>query len=212
METNYIKSVAIATLIMTSSSVSAALLGRLASTPGGTDYQAYYDDQLDITWSAAVNINGQDTWENHMDWVSSYSIDGVTGWRLPNFDVNGDGNIISCDSSDLTVSCLDNELTYMVRINGFYPMNTGPFSGLDLSGIYVSGTEYALDTNEVWQISLSVNRTPGSLGTSPKNYEFFNAWAVHDGDVASPVPVPTALWLFGSGFLGLIGIAMRKKT
>jgi hypothetical protein len=28
----------------------------------------------------------------------------------------------------------------------------------------------------------------------------------------SPVPVPAALWLFGSGLLGLVGIARRKKA
>lgn len=211
MTVKYIKCVAVAALIMISTSVSAALLGRLSSTPGGTDYQAYYDDQLDITWSAAVNVNGPDTWANHVGWASLYSIDGVTGWRLPNFDVNGDGNIIHC-VTDSTFACLDNELAYMVRVNGFYPMNTGPFSGLDQSGIYVSGTEYALDTNSVWQISLSVNRTPGGISTSLKSYAFFNAWAVHDGDVASLVPVPAAAWLFGSGLLGLIGMAKRKKA
>ena len=211
MAIKYIKCVAVAALIMTSASVSAALLGRLSSTPGGTDYQAYYDDQLDITWSAAVNVNGPDTWANHVDWASSYSIDGVTGWRLPNFDVNGDGNIISCQSVP-TFACMDNELGYMVWINGFYPMNTGPFSGLDQSGIYASGTEYALDTNSVWEVSLSVNRTPGGIGTSLKSYAFFNAWAVHDGDVVSSVPVPAAAWLFGSGLLGLIGMTRRKKA
>jgi hypothetical protein len=30
-------------------------------------------------------------------------------------------------------------------------------------------------------------------------------------DVAA-VPVPAAVWLFGSGLLGLIGVARRKKT
>jgi len=29
---------------------------------------------------------------------------------------------------------------------------------------------------------------------------------------ASPVPVPAAIWLFGSGLLGLVGIARRKKA
>ena len=29
---------------------------------------------------------------------------------------------------------------------------------------------------------------------------------------ASPVPVPAAVWLFGSGLLGLVGIARRKKA
>ena len=28
----------------------------------------------------------------------------------------------------------------------------------------------------------------------------------------TPVPVPAAVWLFGSGLLGLIGVAKRKKA
>ena len=28
----------------------------------------------------------------------------------------------------------------------------------------------------------------------------------------SPVPIPAAVWLFGSGLLGLIGVARRKKS
>ena len=34
-------------------------------------------------------------------------------------------------------------------------------------------------------------------------------WAVRDGDVLA-APLPAAVWLFGSGLLGLIGIARRK--
>jgi hypothetical protein len=30
-------------------------------------------------------------------------------------------------------------------------------------------------------------------------------------DVA-PVPVPAAVWLFGSGLLGLVGVARRRKS
>ena len=33
-----------------------------------------------------------------------------------------------------------------------------------------------------------------------------------DGVSLSPVPLPPALWLFGSGLLGLIGIARRRKA
>jgi hypothetical protein len=28
----------------------------------------------------------------------------------------------------------------------------------------------------------------------------------------APVPVPAAVWLFGSGLLGLVGVARRKKA
>ena len=31
------------------------------------------------------------------------------------------------------------------------------------------------------------------------------------GQCASPVPVPAAVWLFGSGLLGLVGVARRRK-
>ena len=37
------------------------------------------------------------------------------------------------------------------------------------------------------------------------------AWAVRSGDV-SAVPVPAAIWLFGSGLLGITGIARRKAA
>ena len=33
-------------------SANAALAGRLPTTPAGTDWQANYDDQLDIAWAA----------------------------------------------------------------------------------------------------------------------------------------------------------------
>lgn len=37
------------------------------------------------------------------------------------------------------------------------------------------------------------------------------AWAAHPGDVAA-VPVPGAVWLFGSGLLGLLGFKKRKAV
>ena len=37
------------------------------------------------------------------------------------------------------------------------------------------------------------------------------AWAVADGDIGA-VPVPAAVWLFGSGLIGLVGLARRKTN
>ena len=36
--------------------------------------------------------------------------------------------------------------------------------------------------------------------------------AISAAAFASPVPIPAAVWLFGSGLLGLIGVARRKKA
>lgn len=41
----------------------------------------------------------------------------------------------------------------------------------------------------------------------------FNSNDIFSGDIVNnPVPVPAAVWLFGSGLIGLIGIARRKKS
>lgn len=37
-------------------------------------------------------------------------------------------------------------------------------------------------------------------------------WGMHLEGVVSAVPVPAAVWLFGSGLLGLVGVARRKKA
>jgi hypothetical protein len=36
--------------------------------------------------------------------------------------------------------------------------------------------------------------------------------AVYEGTLAGHVPVPAAAWLFGSGLLGLVGVARRRRT
>ena len=59
----------------------AAFFDRLHATPAGTDYQAYYDDQLDITWTQNANIIGLDRWDSQVAWAAGLNIGGVTGWR-----------------------------------------------------------------------------------------------------------------------------------
>ena len=52
----------------------------------------------------------------------------------------------------------------------------------------------------------------GYQNTLDKDFNAY-AWAVQSGDVGvavSSVPVPAAMWLFGSGLLGLMGVARRK--
>ena len=46
-------------------------------------------------------------------------------------------------------------------------------------------------------------------GTSKDSGRY--AWAVQSGDIGA-VPIPAATWLFGSGLIGLIGVARRKKA
>jgi hypothetical protein len=175
--------------------------------------QAYYDDQLDITWTANANINGATNWDNQVAWAAGLDIDGVTGWRLPSMDVNGDDVTVNCSSSS-QAACKDNEYGHL----NYYGAGTvfgsgitsasspGPFTNMQ-SFIYWSSTEFAPDPNYAQGFLF---RFGGTNRWDPKGSDLF-AWAVHSGNVGA-VPIPPALWLFGSGLLGLIGVARKKAT
>ncbi len=216
------------------SSAHAALIGRLPSTVGGTDYQAYYDDVLDITWAADANINGTDNWANQNTWAAGLSIGGVTGWRLPtttpingisfNTSFTNDGSTdlarnvsrpgtvfggsTASEMAHLFFNTLGNVSDYDASgvfddgCVGSCLVNTGPFTNVQ-SSIYWSGS--VLNSSSAWLF----NNIDGSQFGNDKGSDLF-AWAVHSGDV-SAVPVPAAVWLFGSGLMGLMGLAKRKR-
>ena len=51
----------------------------------------------------------------------------------------------------------------------------------------------------------------GSLGVSLDATDFLS-FVYADWTEVSAVPVPAAVWLFGSGLIGLVGVARRKKS
>lgn len=211
-----------ASVIMTSTSVNAALISRL----GGL---AYYDDAADLTWLADADYaNGQMTWDQANTWVAGLNVGGVTGWRLANtVDVGNDGetytnfyqgvdagyNITThSELSNMFYNVLGNTAKYDTSgaptgctAPNFCLSNTGPFSNLR-ADYYWSATEYAADTNYAWGLGMD----DGGQGKIDKSSSLY-AWAVQSGDV-SAVPVPAAVWLFGSGLIGLAGLAKRKKA
>ena len=55
----------------------------------------------------------------------------------------------------------------------------------------------------------------GSVGSAWGTFTgnpYYEVWNVTLESVPSAIPVPAAVWLFGSGLLGLVGVARRKKT
>jgi hypothetical protein len=192
----------------------------LISVLGG---QAYYDDVADLTWLQDANAAGTAmSLADSKAWAAGLNIDGVTGWRLPDTpqpdsscsQQGGGGSwgaSFDCTGSemgDLFYNVLGGTAGQSIQDsnNG----NLALFGNVQLA-FYWSGTDGSIlgspDGAWIFDFNEGFQGCCGNNGQSPNVY----AWAVHAGNVGE-VPVPAAVWLFGSGLLGLIGVARRKKA
>ena len=203
----------------------AALVGR--DLDGNlTTAEAYYDDIAGLTWLADANYaqtsgydaDGRMNWTGANNWVASLDIDGVLGadgWRLPEtLQTDASCSQQSANDESYGYNCTGSEmgnLFYNVLGNSYTSTESNssdPFSNI-MSNFYWSSTEHATYDAYAWLFK----NYDGEQAYASKSSGSYYAWAVHDGSIgASVVPVPSAVWLFGSGLLGLIGIAKRKKA
>ena len=207
-----LKSIIVATcasLAVISFSADAAFVGRLATTPGGTDYQAYYDTESDLTWYLTGGF-GSRSYVN--TWANNLVVEGIDNWSLPTGDV-------ACGFDD---PCLDTQYGSLFTAlggtvgtpladqhNDFYGKFTTWWTlngGLGTGGYYTNSWHYHYPGT--YAVMYNFNE-PSQGFTAPGNNMV--GLAVYQGDV-SPVPLPATIWLFGSGILGLIGVARRKKS
>lgn len=195
-----------------SAQTNAALISRL----GGL---AYYDTVLDITWLADANAgagsiyddgasstDGRMTWASANAWAASLNIAGITGWRLPNMDANGDDAIVFCFGGGVT-GCSDNEFGYLRWEDNITAIASSPFNNVQANA-YWSSTELHLIASDAWLF----NFFDGGQIALSKNTEIF-AWAVHSGDVDTTVqiPEPGTIALIGLGLVGLLGFGRRLQ-
>jgi hypothetical protein len=187
-------------------SAQAALESRL----GG---DAAYDTVLDITWVTDAGLSGNNSWANQVAWADNLDTLGFDDWRLATISsTSSTTSAFNCNEST-AADCANagNELGYMFYHNlggtaGTSETGMQTVDGVNLTGIqthYWSGTEFNsigalgfLFSNGLQIIDFKVN-------------DGLSGWAVRSGDVGV-VPIPAAVWLFGSA-LGLLGW-MRRRT
>jgi len=186
--------------LLFSFNVNAALVGRLAVTEGGTDYQAYYDTEADLTWLAdanyamtsGYNVGGRMNWADANAWAAQLTVGGNDTWRL--------ADTIQPDASCATQSggisygdrCTGSEmgsLFYTALGNGLgqtapYLDNSGPFSNVQLYGYWT-----ATERSSINMYYFNMGDGSTTIGHEVGSYY---AWAVQSGDV-SAVPVPGAV-------------------
>lgn len=201
-----------------------------------TTAEAYYDTALDITWFGEANYSQvTTTWQTANAWTISLNPfeSGIVNWRLPaTIDVGDDGVTYDTQFNGTDAGfniTAHSELSYMFyvtlgNIASYTPSgsftscastanclsNTGNIRDLR-PGAYWSNTGYAPDSGDAWYFDMRNGEQSHHAKSS-----FFFAWAVHDGDVGTPiatsaVPLPASVWLLGCGLLSLLSVCNRKS-
>lgn len=219
--------------LLASSAAFPSLLGRLPATPGGTDFQAYYDTDLDITWLANANLAasnnfgvtsgiiltgsaaGQMNWAASQNWLAGMntaSYLGYNDWRLPatlypDTSCSGTGSFgQNCTGSELGhLFYLELGGTAGSSILASTDPDLAKFQNLHAANYWSTDITYTAPTTDAFVFQFA---SGGQLGIAKTSTEY--VWAVRTGDVV--VPLPAAAGLFGAGLLGLSGIARRKKV
>jgi hypothetical protein len=119
---------------------------------------------------------------------------GLLGFEFE--DTNGDG------SASVTINSWDGLIDDVSAMSLF--ATAIPCSGAGCTGSVAPVTDgptlHAAGVNTDIGIDLSFVLSKGDSITVTTRFE------------VTPVPVPAAIWLFGSGLLGLVGIARRKEA
>jgi hypothetical protein len=199
----------VVTGLFMSLSANAALIPVTAGPLAGL---AVYDSVLDITWTQDADINGLNNWLTQVDWAGDLILGDFTDWRLPTTtqpDASCSGQLDPGSGFPMQGfggGCTGSEMGHIFNVDGVSSGSPGLFVNLS-GGFYQSGTEYAPDNNLVWIFTPNAgNQTTGN------KLDSIHAWAVHDGNPGGAVvPVPAAVWLFGSA-LGILGWMRRKAT
>jgi hypothetical protein len=189
--------------LFVSSLSNAALVSRLNG-------QAVYDTDLNITWMADSTLavsntfgvsgiglaTGDMDWNTAQSWIEAMNAANYLGfndWRLPT-------TVPDPACIDPNFKCTESEIWHLFEIE--QAQTSDLF--IIVSEYYWFGTECGVNCAYAYL----VGQTQLTKDLNPHPASNVLSWAVRSGDV----PIPAASWLFGSGLLGLVGIARRKKA
>jgi hypothetical protein len=162
-----------------------------------------------------------------MEATNLVGTESITSWF---FNFSGDASMISFTEVDITDAAVNATLgmndTYKADGDGFFDIkfDFAPPSG-NLATRFTGGETIIYELTYVAPISafdFNLFSAPG--GGAGSYLSAAHVQSIDDPAFCGPddpecgsgwigaVPVPAAVWLFGSGLLGLIGIARRKRA
>ena len=155
----------------------------------------------------AATINGSFGFQGGYDAAGATDLSGVTTIDLTSLSANnfGTGDIIGTINIGNRVGTTGGSfsLDSFVAVTNLFTVAGWQFDLTSIAIVDQSNTKLTLLGEGVLS----------GHGFDPTNAEFsFSASSInsYSGTVTTVVPVPAAVWLFGSGLIGLVGIARRK--
>ncbi|AEF99211.1 DUF1566 domain-containing protein [Methylomonas methanica] len=164
--------------------------GVIHDTPNPYDNGTYALSVSDF-FTGGTFVQGRTTWwgaQAFVNYLNSIEYGNSNQWALPTSNAVADydnGSQLGALFYDELGGTADNNI----------PINS-LFSN-QITDQYWSGTEYALNPVFAWKF----NNSNGYQNVSGKDALFY-VWAVRP----SAVPLPSALWMFGTGILALVGL------
>lgn len=152
--------------------------------------------------------------------VGSFSFDGTYGYQEFQMDMTGtttfnfsDDNGLTYDQYVATGTSVQNVVVRLIPIDP--PNSIWQYDGVrDGSGDAVQSIQYSY--GQVTDETMTTYNIFGTfvmeeVGFTLDGYDPATNWGnvVNSTVVISAVPIPTAIWLFGSGLIGLVGIRRR---
>ncbi len=174
--------------------------------PNLPGYEAVYDSVRNITWLADADVLGLATWNQHSSWVGSLQVGAFGGWRLADIsELQGlYDDWWKASASEFGVDWL---------LDDSHPgSDTG--MGSHLFSYWHEGTGYWTNNTASTPDSaayLVFHRILRDGGEAPKDDPSFKAWAVHAGDIGTPMAVPEPQ-TYALLFAGLLALAARRAV
>ena len=176
--------------------------------PNLPGYEAVYDSARNITWLADADVLGLATWSQQSTWAGSLQVGTFGGWQLADI-----GDLQGLYADWWTASAAEFGADWLLD-----PSHPGSDAGMgsQLFSHWHDGTAYWTSNTGSTPDSaayLVFDRIAGDGGEAPKDYPWFKAWAVHAGDIGTPmvgvVPEPQTYALL---LAGLLALAARRAV
>lgn len=194
---------AVSTLVLSTSANAAVILdftesgnNTNISVSGTFDLSGFNLSSFTTTWSNASSGSGPGTY-------SEATIGDIN--NQTNYSASGGSTYFELFSNNFNAGHTDNFSGHGI---GFWNTTGGTEGNFQIDVDYISGTQLQGSGTLTGYTLSDLGLTQTGLWKTLSNGETVSITI--NGSGISAVPVPAAAWLFGSGLLGLVGMARRK--